>query len=167
MSLLQRGESTGPMWTTAQRPNPYAQNPYPFGFNVDISAYEYWDGGTWVQVGGGGGGVEDSPIVSAQPDDFDVTFANALEIITIRPLLPGVVARLGGSGPIFSIIENNANGAGPPSGVPTWSSVVVTAGAIDLEIPVFQSRGAVKCKVYEDGGSVLAGHIDMTYLTFL
>jgi len=69
--------------------------------------------------------------------------------------------------PLLSIFENISNGAGPPSGVPTWSTLIALPGAIDLEIPIHTSKAAVKCKVYEDGGSILAGHIDVTCVTFL
>lgn len=38
--------SVGLNWTTATRPSP-AAGEYPYGFNTDLNAYEYWDGTSW------------------------------------------------------------------------------------------------------------------------
>lgn len=41
-------------WDTAGRPTPDTDDLYPIGFNTDFLAYEFWNGTSWVQIGGSG-----------------------------------------------------------------------------------------------------------------
>lgn len=42
-------------WTTGTRPTPSADDLYPAGFNTTLGTLEYWNGSTWIQLGGGQG----------------------------------------------------------------------------------------------------------------